>query len=106
MSYLLVDMKVWHYRATAAADDRRVGVQRSLLEDVHVARENLVGELNSGWGGAHDFDERTKHQVSFGTQARFKICMTICWTRAGERAGQRAAFYTGPVDPSTARAAL
>jgi alkylation response protein AidB-like acyl-CoA dehydrogenase len=43
------------------------------FEDVHVPRENLVGELNSGWGVALTTLMNERGTASFGTQARFKI---------------------------------
>ena len=74
MSYLLVDMKSPGItvrplkQITGEAQFNEV-----FFEDVHVPRENLVGELNNGWGVAVTTLMNERGTGSFGTQARFRI---------------------------------
>jgi alkylation response protein AidB-like acyl-CoA dehydrogenase len=74
MSYVLVDMKspgitVQPLRQMTGESE----FNEVFFEDVHVARENLVGELNGGWGVALTTLMNERGTASFGTQARFKI---------------------------------
>ncbi len=76
ISYILVDMKspgvtVKPLRQmTGDADFNEV-----FLEDVRVPRQNLVGELNNGWGVALTTLMNERGTASFGTQARFRIVL-------------------------------
>ncbi len=74
ISYVLVDMKspgitVQPLRQMTGESE----FNEVFFEDVHVPRENLVGELNNGWGVALTTLMNERGTASFGTQARFKI---------------------------------
>jgi alkylation response protein AidB-like acyl-CoA dehydrogenase len=74
ISYLLVDMKspgitVRPLRQMTGESD----FNEVFFEEVRVPRENLVGELNNGWGVAVTTLMNERGTGSFGTQARFRI---------------------------------